>query len=133
MNDHNDQLIARMRRLYEAFNRREFDRVMEMAHPDIELVRAGGLAPIKGAEAVRAWMEPDAFEAQVVEPLAFRVNGDRVLVHARARNRGSGSGIELENEGFHLWTLNEDDLVVRHEFFTGDRKAEALRAAGIAD
>jgi ketosteroid isomerase-like protein len=133
MDEREDQIIARMRRMYEAFNRGEFDRVMEMAHPDIELVRAGGLAPIKGAAAVRAWMEPDAFEKQETEPLDFTVNGDKVLVHARTRNRGAGSGIELENEGFQLWTLGADDLVVRHEFFTADRKAEALRAAGIAD
>jgi ketosteroid isomerase-like protein len=133
MDERDEEIIARMRRLYDAFNRGDFDRVMEMAHPDIEVVRPGGLGVISGATAVRTWMEPDAFEKQVTEPLAFRVSGDKVVVHVRTRNRGAGSGIELEDHGFQLWTLGEDDLVIRHEFFFADQEAEALRAAGMAD
>ena len=133
MDERDEEIIARMRRLYEAFNRGDFDRVMGMAHPDIELVRPGGLPSIKGAAAVRAWMEPDAFERQETEPLDFSVNGDKVLVRARTRNRGAGSGIELEIEGFQLMTLDEEDLVIRHESFTADQEAEAVRAAGMAD
>jgi ketosteroid isomerase-like protein len=133
MDEREEQIVAHMRRLYEAFNRGDFDRVMEIAHPDIELVRPGGLASIKGAAAVRAWMEPDAFEQQETEPLEFSINGDKVLVRARTRNRGAGSGIELEIEGFQLMTLDEDGRVIRHEFFTPEQEAEARQAAGIAD
>jgi ketosteroid isomerase-like protein len=133
MDERDQQIIARMRRLYEAFNRGEYDAVLELAHPDIELGRPGGLAPIKGAAAVRAWMEPDAFEEQQTQPLEFSVNGDKVLVRARTRNRGAGSGIELENEGFQVWTLAENDLVIRHEYFFVDQEAEARHAAGLAN
>jgi ketosteroid isomerase-like protein len=72
-----EEMIARLRCSYEAFNRGDFDAAMEFAHPDILFVRPGAQAEVRGAEAVRAWMEPDAFESQVIEPLEFRVSGTR--------------------------------------------------------
>jgi ketosteroid isomerase-like protein len=52
-------LIERLRRGYELFNAEDFDAAMEIAHPDIVFARPGGQSDVRGAEALRAWMEPD--------------------------------------------------------------------------
>jgi hypothetical protein len=66
-------MIDALRRAFEAFNRGDFDSAIERAHPEIEFVPVGGQASLRGAEAVQAWMELDAFQEQRVEPLDFRV------------------------------------------------------------
>ena len=81
-------MIDALRRTFEAFNRGDFDAAVAIAHPEIEFVPPGGQASLRGAEALRAWMEPDAFEEQRIEPLDFKVEGNKVLVPART---GSGS------------------------------------------
>ena len=97
-----------LRRVYEAFSRGDFDAAIEVAHPEIEFVRPGGQSPVTGARALRAWMEPDAIEDARIEPLEFRTNGGRILVRQRNRARGAGSGIELEDETWAVWTLDEN-------------------------
>ena len=123
-----DELIERLRRNYEAFNRGDFDTAIELAHPDVVFVRPGAQAELRGAEAFRAWMEPDAFESQVIEPLEFRVSGNKVLVRQRATARGAGSGIEIDIESTTLWTFDDDDQVTRIEFFLPHQEADALTA-----
>ena len=117
--------------LYEAFSRGEFDTAIEIAHPEIEFVRAGGQPRVRGAEAFRAWMEPDAIEDQRIEPLEFRANGNKVLVRQINRGRGAGSGIELEDETWAVWTLNENGLATRLEGFLGHQRNEAFEAVGL--
>jgi ketosteroid isomerase-like protein len=123
--------LEKLRRAYEAFNRGDFDTVIEIAHPEIEFVRVGGQAPILGADAFRAWMEPDAIEELRIEPLEFRTNGTRVLVRQLNRARGAGSGIELEDEAWTVWTLDENGLATRVEGFAGHQRNEAFAAAGL--
>ena len=132
MSDRDQEIINGLRRGYEAFNRADFDAVMELVHPEIELVRAGGQSSLRGADAVRAWMEPDALEDQRMEPLEFRVNGDKVLVHQNVRARGAGSGIELDVDAWVVWTFDDDGLVTRLEAFL-DQESEALNAAGFSE
>jgi hypothetical protein len=86
-----------------------------------------------GAEALRAWMRPDAFEEQQIEPSEFTVNGNRVLVRDHVRAQGAGSGIEVDVKGWSVWTLNEDGLATRLEFFLDHQRAEALEAAGLRE
>lgn len=132
MPDRDEELITRLRRVYEAFNRGDFDTAIELADPGIEFIRPAGQYPLTGADAVRQWMQPDAFEEQAFEPLDFRVQGNKVLVHHRGRARGAGSGIEVSNEVWVVWTLNDEDLVTRVEVYQLDQEAEALEAAGIS-
>lgn len=131
MADRDDQIIARVRHVYDAFNRGDFDAAIEVAHPDIEVVRTGGQPPIIGADGLRAWMEPDAFEMQVFEPLDFSVEGNKVLVRQHGRARGAGSGIEMEAYGWSVWTLDDAGLATRLEFFDEHEQAAALEAAGL--
>ena len=108
-----EKMIAVLRRFHDAFNRGDFEAAVQLAHPDIELVRAGGQSSIKGVAALREWMEPDAIEEQRVEPLDFRVKGDKVLVRAHVTGRGAGSGIEMDAVAYAVWTLDDHGLVKR--------------------
>ncbi|MGA9636219.1 MAG: nuclear transport factor 2 family protein [Solirubrobacterales bacterium] len=131
MSEENVEIVERLRRGYEAFNRGDFDAALEMADPEIEFVRPSALSPVRGTDALRGWMEPDAFEEQVIEPLELRVAGNKVLVHQRNSARGAGSGVEVSNENWTVWTLNDEGLATRAEAF--DQKAEALVAAGLSE
>lgn len=131
MSDRDQQIISSLRRAYEAFSRADFDAAVEIAHPDIEFVLPGRQSPLRGADALRAWMEPDAIEEQRIEPREFRVRGDKVLVQQHTWGRGAGSGIELEVDLWVVWTLNDDGLVTRMEAFLVDQQGEALEAAGL--
>jgi len=131
MADREEEIVARLRRGYKAFSRGDFDAAIEMFHPECELTRAGGQPPVRGADAVRAWMEPEAFEKQEVEPLEFSVEGNKVLVRQHFRARGAGSGIETGIDSWVVWTLDDQGLVTRMEFFLHHEKAEALEAAGM--
>ena len=133
MSDRDQEIISSLRRAYEAFSRADFDTAIEIAHPDIELVPPGGQSPLRGADALRAWMEPDAIEEQRIEPREFRVSGSKVLVRQHTWGRGAGSGIEVEVDMWVVWTLNDDDLVTRVESFLVDQEGEALKAAGLSE
>jgi ketosteroid isomerase-like protein len=131
MSDRDQEIIGSLRRNYEAFNRGDFDAAIEIAHPEIEFVPPGGQSSLKGADAVRAWMEPDAFEEQQIEPREFRIHGNKVLVSQHIRARGAGSGIELDIDAWAVWTLDDDGLATRLEGFLPHQESEALEAAGL--
>jgi ketosteroid isomerase-like protein len=131
MGERDEEIIARLRRFDEAFNRGDFDAATEVADPAIEFVRAMGQPPLHGADALRAWMRPDAFEDQRIEAFEFNVNRNKVLVRQRARARGAGSGIEVDVDFWSVWALNDDGLATRLEFYLGHERAEALEAAGL--
>ena len=133
MSDRDQELISRFRRSYAAFSRGDFDTAMEKAHPEVEFFRPGGQAPLKGADALRAWMEPDALEDQRIEALEFRFNGNKVLVRQKTRARGVGSGIELDVDSWVVWTLDDDGFTTRMEVFLIHQKTEALEAAGLSE
>jgi ketosteroid isomerase-like protein len=121
-------LIERLRRVYGLFNAEDFDAAMEIAHADIVFARPGGQSDVRGAEALRAWMEPDAFESQAIEIEEFEVAGNRVLVRQHATARGAGSGIEIEIESWTVWTFDDDGKATRMQFFLPNEEGEARRA-----
>ena len=133
MSGRDQEIVASLRRTYEAFSRGDFDAAIAVAHPEIEFVPTGGQSSLRGAEAVRAWMEPDAFEEQQIEPLEFSVQGNKVLVRQHTRARGAGSGIELDMEIWAVWTLNDGGRVTRLESYLPHQEAEALEAAGLSE
>ena len=128
-----EKMIAALRRFLDAFNRRDFEAVVQLVRPDIEFVRTGGMSSVKGVAALREWLEPDAIEEQRFEPLDFRVNGDKVLVRAHATGRGAGSGIEIDLVTFGVCTLNDHGLVKKAQVFLPHEEAEALEAAGLRE
>ena len=133
MDERDAAMIDALRRAHEAFNRGDFDAAVEIAHPEVEFVPPGGQASLRGAVALRAWMVPDAFEEQRIEPLDFRVEGRKVLVRQHAQARGTGSGIELDIENWTVWTFDDDLLVTRMESFLPHEESDALEAAGLSE
>jgi ketosteroid isomerase-like protein len=133
MSEENVEIPSSLRRVYEAYSRGDFDTAMELAHPDIEFVPPGGSSPLRGADAVRQWMEPDALLDQRAELLDSRINGSKVLIRQRNRARGAGSGIEIDMEMWVVWTLNEDGLATRIETFLIHEENAALEAAGLSE
>ena len=133
MSEREQEIISSLRSAYEAFNRADFDTAMDVAHPEIEFVPPGGQAPLSGADALRAWMEPDAFEEQQIQPVEFRMQGDKVLVHQIAKARGAGSGIELNLDAWAVWTFDDDGRATRVEGFLPHQEVEALEAAGLRE
>jgi limonene-1,2-epoxide hydrolase len=132
MNEGDADKIARLRRGYEAFNRGDFDAAVDVGiHPDIEYIPPAGLPPVRGIAAFRAWMEPDAFELQLIEPREIRIAGNKALVLMRVRTRGAGSGIEMELDSWTVWTIDDAGLAIRVEAFGMEEEAEARRAAGL--
>ena len=125
------ETLEKLQRGYAAFNSGDFDAAVALVHRDFELVPTGDLPPLRGAEALRAWMEPDAFDEQQIEPLEFTVAGDKVLVRQVVRARGSGSRIEMEQNMWAVWTVDADGIWLRVEAFPEHEEAAARHAAGL--
>ena len=126
-------MIAAVRRAYEALSKGDFDAVIELADPDIELVTTGGLTNVRGVDKVRAWMEPETIEDLRMVPEHFEVAGDNVLVRSRSRGRGAESGIAVEMEFWAVWTINDAGLATRVVAYRNDEEAKARKATGLSD
>jgi ketosteroid isomerase-like protein len=123
-----EQIRETLQRGYDAFNRGDYDAVAELVHPDVLFIRPGAEPALKGSDAFRAWMEPDAFESQVSEPREVEIRGQRVLVHQHTTARGAGSGIEMGIDSWAVWTFDEEGRVTRIETYLDHEEAEARRA-----
>ena len=95
---------ARVRAGYAAFNRGDFDEAATYFHREVELHRPGGLTPLAGAAALRAWMEPDAFAEQTIEP---------------------------ENDTWAVMAYDRDLLITRIETFMFLEEETAREVAGV--
>jgi ketosteroid isomerase-like protein len=133
MESSEESYLAALRRAFEAFNRGDYDAALEIAHPEIEFTRPGGLAPVAGIESMRQWMEPDAFEELRLTPLEFRLNGRRVLVRQRMQARGAASGIQLDMEAWSVWTFDDAGRATRIQGYLERERTEAMAAAGLAE
>ena len=125
--------VERLKAAYDAINRGDFGAAVAIAHPEIEFVRVAGLTPVRGVNAFREWMEPDALEAQSFEPISFSANGNKVLVHQHNKFRGPGSGIEMEGDFWGVWTFDDEGRVTKVEAFLDHEEDQALEAAGLSE
>jgi ketosteroid isomerase-like protein len=123
-----EQKIERVRTLLEAMNAGRYDAAAELAHPDVVLVRAGGAGELSGIDALREWMEPDAFESQVTEILGWEAEGDRVLAQVRSRARGAGSGIEIDIVAWTVYSFDDAGRLTRVEIHLEHEEDEARSA-----
>jgi ketosteroid isomerase-like protein len=123
-----------IRRWLEALSREDFDAALALVHPDIEFVPPGGQTPYRGAESVRRWMEPDAFQGQVVTPVEIIVAEDRtVLARQHIKARGAASGIEMEGHSWSVWSFDEAGLITRIEIYLDHEEHKARDAAGLSE
>src|SRR5215204_7091648 len=112
----------------------DFDRVLALVHRDIVFVPPGNQAPYRGAESVRRWMEPDAFQEQVVKAFEPVVVTDRTILGRQlVMARGATSGIELEVTTWSVWTFDEAGLITRIQLYLEHEEDRALEAAGLRE
>jgi SnoaL-like domain len=106
------------------------DRALALVHRDVVFVPPGDQPPYRGAESLRRWMEPDAFQEQVLKAFEPVVVTDRaVLARQHIMARGATSGIELDVLTWSVWTFDEDGLIIRIEIYREHEEDRAREAA----
>jgi hypothetical protein len=123
-----DEKVERIDRLLAQMNAGDYDAATELAHPEVVLMRVGGAGEVRGIDALREWMEPDAFESQVTEQLGSEVHGERVLSRVRSQARGAGSGIEIDIDAWIVYSFDDEGLMTRVAIFLEHEEDEARRA-----
>jgi ketosteroid isomerase-like protein len=122
-----EQAKERVRAGYEAFSRGDYDESARFLHPDVEWNRVADFEnPLAGRDAVRQNMEPDAWEKQRIEILGMEAFGESLLIDTVFHAEGRGSGIQIDQDGYHLWKM-KDGLGLRFQFF--QERDDAVRAA----
>ena len=119
-----------IRRMIDAFNRRDLDALADIVAPDI--VFETTVEAHRGHEGVVDFIRQaddtlEGFHATIEELIEV---GDRVVAVVRERGRGKGSGVEVEHRFAHLWTVR-DGRAVSFRAFTG--RAAALEAADLPE
>jgi ketosteroid isomerase-like protein len=122
--------VERLREAYLAGKADDFEPGLAMLAEDVQVQRAAGLGTIRGKEAVREFLAPDAFEYQHLEPTGFRLRGDKIFVSLITRARGRGSGIEVTDRAYTVYTMR-NGKVIRVEIYFDE--ASALEAAGLGE
>ncbi len=127
--------VGVVRAMYEAFNRGDWDAVLERVAPEIEFEtdpRHPEAGIYRGHERFRRlWEDIEApFEETVVEPEKFFAHGDHVVAFVTMRRRPIGGSEGLAIRIGELWTVREGKLVRGQAF--GDRQ-KALEAVGLSE
>lgn len=126
----------RIRRIYEAFGRRDLDAIVGEMDDEAEVDFTKSLGPesgvYPGAEGIRKLLDLywEAFEDISIEPEEFVDGADDVVAFVVARGRGRGSGVSVEARGPHLWTFR-GSMPIRFTLYQ-DRD-DALEAAGLSE
>jgi ketosteroid isomerase-like protein len=113
---------------------KDFDHALALVHRDVVFFPPGDQPPYRGAESLRRWMEPDAFQEQVVKTFEPVVVTDRTILGRQlVMARGAASGIELDVITWSVWTLDEDRLITRIEIYLDHEEDRAREAAGLRE
>jgi ketosteroid isomerase-like protein len=125
-----------VRRLIEALNRNEQDRVSGILDPGVVIDATRRLFNPKtytGMQGMRSMVadREEVWDEFRMEPDEVLDGGDRVVAVGRWVGKGKGSGIEVHRPVADVFTLH-DGRVVQAEFGFADR-AEAHEAAGLSE
>jgi uncharacterized protein len=133
-----EEYVERVRWGYEAWNRRDFDQILEFADPEIDWTFAEGFARLPGVdpayhghEGVRRFWETfiEPWEQITIEVEELRDSFDCVVAFIRFRAVGR-EGLKVDAPFAHVFTFRES-RVIRFEAF--DDRAAALEAAGLSE
>ena len=131
------QHIELLREGYAGINRKDFDGVLALVHPDFvwENDPAGplGATVYRGRDAVKGFWEDflGSFDDFHQEPYEFReAAGGKILVQAHLSTYLEGTEEPLRFDYTHLWTLRDDLPVHMRIYFD---HGEALEAAGLSE
>jgi ketosteroid isomerase-like protein len=107
----------------------DYDRAADMFAIDAEVQRVDQFGIVRGREAIRRWLAPDALE-QRVAVTALEESGDHVLATCDLRIRGTGSGVEVANTAYLVFTFRGTQVSRMAVYF---QQAEAAAAAGLSE
>ena len=127
--------VESTRRAMDAFNRGEWESVLEWCDPAVEWVIARehpNARTLHGRAEVRSYLEEwrETVGAFTFEISEFLPAGDLVLLSGRMRGRGTASGAELEVPLCLVATMRDGKAMHLREYL--DRR-EALEAAGLSE
>jgi ketosteroid isomerase-like protein len=105
-----------------------YDGTADMFAVDAEVQRVDQFGVVRGREAIRRWLEPDAMEAVQAAVTALEESGDHVLATCDLRMRGTGSGVEVANTLYLVFTFRGMQVSRMEAYF---HQAEAVAAAGL--
>ena len=117
-----------IRPIYEEWGRGNWRPAFDVYHPEMEWGWSDEFPGLAGVHQdsehpnprLRAWLSPwDDWRAVAEDFLEI---GDHVVVLASYRGRGKGSGVEIRQEGAHVFELR-DGKVVRLEIFASRERA----------
>jgi ketosteroid isomerase-like protein len=130
------ELVDKVSRSFDAWNRGDVDAWLESAHPEIEWISeiaqrfAGAGTVYRGpADMRRYWDEWQALWNVAIEITDNIDLGDTIVALAHIRTRGGASGIDLERPIAYVFEF-EDGLARRVRSYFDQQ--EALRAAGLS-
>ena len=119
----------------DAFNRRDLDAFLALAHPDVvgvSRVLAIESGSYRGHEGTREWWNNllDVFPDFTIEVISVRDAGQLTVSELRNRAQGEGSAAPLEE---FIWQVSEwrDGQVVRWQMYGSEQ--DALEAAGLEE
>jgi uncharacterized protein len=126
--------VELLRRFYESFNQRDFDAVLELCAEEVEVSRPPEVVDMAAASTpqgqervaqyLRVWL--DSWEDYNARPQEFLQDGDNVAVLVHLRARGRGSRFDIEDEMADVFTLR-DGLIATLRLFVRPKDArEAL-------
>ena len=129
-----EQNVELYRRGIEAFNRRDLDAFLALAHPDVvgtsRVLAIEGKA-YRGHDGTREWWNDllGVFPDFTIEIVWVRHKGDLTVSELRNNARAEGSAALAE----HVWQVSEwrDGRVVRWQMYENEQ--DALEAAGLSE
>jgi ketosteroid isomerase-like protein len=119
---------TRLRAAIDAYNRGDYEAVMDLASEDIELQRAGN-APesrevVRGREAVLEFFRPEVFEDQRIELGELEVGSDAIVAAQSFTARGRGSGLPIDIDSWVVYRIG-GDVLTRIEVYNDEAEARA--------
>jgi ketosteroid isomerase-like protein len=120
----------------DAWNRRDFDEAVRVAHADLELHFIGGFADLIGEEFdgregfLRFWREILGTLGGQVAVESTLDAGERVAVISTVEGAGAESGTPVTLRFGQVWSFR-DGKVIRVDFYY--EPSEALEAAGLSE
>jgi ketosteroid isomerase-like protein len=121
--------------MYEAFNRGDAERALELLHPEPELHQPPEVVDAEayiGQEAFLQGMSlfTEDWDEPRLEPQEVDAVGNSVLMRVRVSGRGRRSRLEMTTEFFHAWTFRDGRPC---RCFVRSTPDDALKAVGLEE
>ena len=129
-----EENVKLARSMYEAFNRRDWNRGLALRPPILSspFSRGRTRALIEGAKKCSgsSRISPPRFPRWIVEPEEFFERDDVVVAFVKFRLQPKGSDAEFEIRIGNLWTIRDGKLLSAEGF---PEREKALEAAGLSE